>query len=136
MYSFFRNHNVADGRTSYTTSFSSTYNSYTFSNICRLLSYCMHEKTQALVEENKERKSKGLSTYSEAEWDVEWAMRNPDWNKVVLIPVATSSNSYNSSYGNINQQVSVSHDLSLNSVRLVGGDTKLTMQVVYSKFIQ
>ena len=52
-----------------------------------------------------------------------------DWNKVVLVPVVTTTN-------NSGAQVSVTHDLSLNSVRLVGGDTKIKMQVVYSKFQQ
>ena len=37
---------------------------------------------------------------------------------------------------NMNTQVSVTHDLSLNSIRLIGGDTKIKMQVVYSRFFQ
>ncbi|MBR4757800.1 MAG: DUF4270 domain-containing protein [Bacteroidaceae bacterium] len=115
---FFTEHRVANSRTSYTTSFSSTYNSYTFSNICRLLSYCKHEKV-AMEEKfaQGEISQAELNTYLE------------DWNKVVLIPVVTTTN-------NSGAQVSVTHDLSLNSVRLVGGDTKIKMQVVYSKFQQ
>ena len=115
VYDFFRNHRVADGRTSFTTSFDSNYNSYTFSNICRLLSYLKHEKMS-------KAKAEGLT-------EEEWAEQNPDWNKVLLIPVSTSADSNG-------LLVSVTHNLNLSSVRLVGGSTPLTMQVVYSKFYQ
>lgn len=115
VYDFFRNHKVADGRTSYTTSFNSGYNSYTFGNICRLLSYLKHEKMS-------QAKAEGMS-------EDEWAAQNPDWNKVLLIPVSTSTD-------NNGVLVSVTHNLNLSSVRLVGGTTPLTMQVVYSKFYQ
>ncbi len=113
--SFFRYGKVADNRTSYTTSFSSSYNTYTFDNICRLLAYCKHEKTSEAARE-------GVT-------EEEWAERHPDWNKVLLIPVVTSSNTSGS-------QVSVNHDMSLGSIRLVGGETKIDMQVVYSRFYQ
>ena len=112
---FFLNHKVADSRTSYTTSYNSTYNTYTFDNICRLISYCKNEKAN-------EAARAGITEEA-------WAAKHPDWNKVVLIPVVTSTNTSGA-------QVSVTHDLSLNSVRLIGGDTKIKMQVVYSKFYQ
>ncbi len=113
--SFFRDKEVSDSRTSYTTSFSSTYNTYTFDNICRLLAYCKHEKIN-------EAQKAGIT-------EDEWAAQHPDWNKVLLIPVTTSSNTSGT-------EVSVNHDMSLGSIRLVGGDTKIDMQVVYSKFYQ
>ncbi len=113
--SFFEEGKVSDNRTSYTTDFSSTYNTYTFDNICRLLAYCKHEKMT-------EAANAGIT-------EDEWAELNPDWNKMLLIPVTTSTNTSGS-------QVSVNHDLSLNSIRLVGGDTKLNMQIVFSKFYQ
>ncbi len=112
---FFKENKVSDDRTSYTTSFSSTYNTYTFDNICRLLAYCKHEKMT-------EAANAGIS-------EEEWAEQNPDWNKVLLIPVTTSSNTSGT-------EVSVNHDMGLNSIRLVGGDTKIDMQVVYSRFWQ
>ncbi|MCD8285061.1 MAG: DUF4270 domain-containing protein, partial [Prevotellaceae bacterium] len=113
--SFFRDKQVSDNRTSYTTSFSSTYNTYTFDNVCRLLAYCKHEKMN-------EAQKAGIT-------EDEWAAQHPDWNKVLLIPVTTSSNTSGT-------EVSVDHDMSLGSIRLVGGDTKIDMQVVYSKFYQ
>ena len=121
--SFFSEHRVADGRTAYTTSFSSTYNSYTFNNICRLISYCQHEKMADLEKENKARIACDQPAMTEDEWEA----AHDGWNRVLLIPVVTSTNAS----GN---QVSVTHDLSLNSIRLIGGDTKLQMQVVYNNF--
>ncbi len=112
---FFAEHRVSDSRTSFTTSFSSLYNTYTFSNICRLLAYCKHEKIS-------EAAAQGIT-------EEQWALQNPDWNKVLLIPVTTSSNTSG-------VQVSVTHDLGLGSIRLVGGSTPLKMQVIYSKFFQ
>ncbi len=112
---FFANKEVTDSRTSYTTSFSSSYNTYEFSNICRLISYMKHEKANEASEQ-------GIT-------EEEWAEQHPDWNKVLLIPVTTSEDTN----GNL---ISVTHDLGLGSVRLVGGTTKIDMQVVYSKFAQ
>ena len=112
---FFHNHRVADNRTSYTTAFNTLYNTYTFNNIGRLIAYCKHEKMTKAREE-------GITEDA-------WAAQHPNWNKVLLIPVVTSSNTSG-------LQVSVNHDLSLNSIRLVGGNTPIQMQVVYSKFFQ
>lgn len=117
---FFREGRVSDNRTSYTTTFSSSYNTYTFTNIARLISYCRNEKAS-------KSKEQGIS-------EEEWERQNPDWNKVLLIPVTTSTSTVSSSGVSSNVQVSVNHDMSLTSIRLVGGDTKINMQVIYSRF--
>ena len=118
MYSFFTNREVADSQTSYTTTFDATYNTYTFQNLCRLISYCQHEKLNGMRET-------GLS-------ETAWEAANPDWNHVVLIPVKVSSTT--NSQG-VSQQVSVAHDMDMNSVRLVGGPGQpIQMQVIYSKY--
>ncbi|MCQ2196460.1 MAG: DUF4270 domain-containing protein [Bacteroidaceae bacterium] len=111
--SFFQNQEVSDNKTSYITNFDKARNSYNFNNICRLLAYCRNEKKISASRE-------GIS-------EAEWESKHPDWNKVVLIPVSTSSNSS----GNL---TSVTHDMNMNSVKLVGGNTKLKMNVVYSSF--
>ena len=114
MYSFFEKHEVSDSQTSYTTTFNSTYNSYTFENLSRLISYCQHEKIYGMKQENLT--------------ETQWEAKHPDWNKVVVIPVNTSTNT--SGY-----EVSVTHDISMNSIRLVGGSrTPINMQVIYSRF--
>ena len=114
MFSFFENHEVSDSQTSYTTSYNSTYNTYTFENLSRLISYCQHEKIYGMQQEN----------LTEAQWEAKY----PEWNKVVIIPVKTSTNT--SGY-----EVSVTHDMNMNSIRLVGGNhTPIDMQVIYSRF--
>jgi hypothetical protein len=50
---------------------------------------------------------------------------------VILVPVSTTYSTLSSS----SVLTKVVHDMSLSSTRLVGGDTKLKMSVVYSKFI-
>ena len=113
MEEFFAKKSVNDNKTSFITTFDSSHNTYTFTNIARLLSYCWHEKKTAAEKEG----------ITEAAWEAQ----HPDWNKVVLIPVTVSSNS--SGY-----TTSVNHDMGMNSAKLIGGDTPLKMQVVYSKF--
>lgn len=116
--SFFQNHEVADGQTSVTTSFNSAYNSYTFDNIGRLITYCQWDKRNGMART-------GLS---EEEWEAE----NPDWNKVMLIPVKVSTTTDASG---ISKQTSVTHDMTMCSTRLLGGkDNPIKMQVVYSNF--
>ena len=118
--SFFKKRSVADSKTSYTTSYSSTYNPYTFNNICRLISLCRKEKLAGMKAENLTEQ--------------EWEQKHPDWNKVVLIPVSISTAT--DTHGETHQ-VSVTHDMSMNSIRLQGGaNTPIKMQVIYSRFKQ
>ncbi len=118
--SFFKKRSVADSKTSYTTSYSSTYNTYTFNNICRLISLCRKEKLAGMKAENLTEQ--------------EWEQKHPDWNKVVLIPVSISTAT--DTYGETHQ-VNVTHDMSMNSIRLQGGaNTPIKMQVIYSRFKQ
>jgi hypothetical protein len=51
-----------------------------------------------------------------------------NFNKVLLIPVETTTNSSS-------EIVKMNHDFSISSARLVGGDTdKVKMNIIYSKF--
>ncbi len=135
MEDFFRKRMVSDARTSYTTTFSSVYNTYTFSNIARLLSYCKHEKIEAV---KKRLADKVITEYTQAQFiakKYQWMKENPDWNKVLLVPVVTSTTTKQTSNGLEMVQVSVNHDMGLNSVKLVGGSaTPIQLQVVYSRF--
>ena len=118
MRSFFAKRQLPDSKTSFTTTYSSGYNSYTFDNLGRLISYCQHEKMNGM-------KEGGMT-------EEQWEAAHPDWNKVVVIPVKTSSTT--DKYG---QSIisSVTHDMGMNSVRLLGGpNTPLEMQVIYSGF--
>ncbi len=119
---FFKEKQVSNNRTSYTTAFNSVYNSYTFANIGRLLSYCKNERSNLAKQE-------GIT-------EEEWSQKNPDWNKVLLVPVTVTTSEVNTGYYSETVQVSVNHDMNMNSTRLVGGNNKLEMQVIYSKFYQ
>ena len=119
MTSFFENQQVADGQQAYTTSFNTTYNVYTFSNLSRLVSYCHKEKLAGMKAEGK----------SEAEWEAS----HPDWDKVVLVPVTVTTTT--DSYGT-ETQVSVNQQMSLCSTKLVRGTaaSPIPMQIIYSRF--
>lgn len=57
-----------------------------------------------------------------------------DWNKVVIIPVSVTYNTTN----NVPELISVTHDMSMSSTRLVGGSNSkygdIKISVIYSKF--
>ena len=57
-----------------------------------------------------------------------------DWNKVVIIPVSVTYNTTN----NVPELISVTHDMSMSSTRLVGGSNskygEIKISVIYSKF--
>lgn len=123
LYSFFEKGEVADGETSYLASFSSADNSYTFNNIASLVSHLKNlRNTEAGVtghETAAERKAKYAA----------WEAANPDWNKVMLVPVTAS-------YGTVNSSkvlMRVRNDLQLGSTRLLGNGN-IQLSVVYSRF--
>lgn len=102
MYKFFEENKLYDGETSFLTQFVSSgasANTYTFANIAPLISYC-----------KKNQKN------------------DEDWDKVVLIPVRTETDSS----GNI---IGIKNSLDMASSCLVGGeDNPLEIQVLYTTF--
>lgn len=121
MNTFFEKRMKVDNITSYTTTFN--VNQYAFSNIARLISYCRQEKARGM-------KETGLS-------EEEWTRQNPDWNKAVLIPVTNSNSSSSSSTTTTTSSSSImSLDMKLNSIRLVGENQPISVNVIYSKFAQ
>ena len=115
LYSFFENKKLPDGITSYYTTFSSSYNQYEFSNICKLV---MHM----------------YNTYKEnIALDSNWAEDHPNWNKAILIPIDVTTTTTSSA----EVISSVNNDMSLTSTRLVGGDqtnTPIKINVIYGQF--
>ena len=98
MHTFFEKNKLTDNTSSFYAMYNSTYGRYEYNNIARLITYCSEKREES-----------------------------ENWNKVVLIPVATitDSNSY---------IVNFRHDFSLNSVRLVGGKDKIKVRVITSSF--
>lgn len=109
--SYFTNKQLPDNRTSYYTTYNSTFNTYTFTNISNLVSHlwCLREK--------------GIKM------DTNWEVNHPNWNKIVLVPIAYSRASTNSS-----TLTWVGHDLSLTSTRIAGGTKPIELNVVYGRF--
>jgi len=106
MYTFFEKNQVADNKTSYLASFNSSYNTYTFNNMSQLITNCINEKNDSNGQVDE------------------------DWNKVVLIPVVTTTDNT----GNV---VTIRHNLNLTSARLMGGfnpSNELQVRITYSKF--
>ena len=120
---FFEKNRLTDNISSYYTTYSSTFNRYEFNNIARLIIHCENER-QEWIEENMGNYDNDVAKAAEA-----YESANPDWNKVVLVPVTTIKDS-NSSIVNFR------HDLSLNSTRLVGGRDKIEIKVICSAFNQ
>ena len=103
MHKFFFYNKINDNITSYVAKFDTYTNEYKFNNISRLVNYCKNEY------------EKGTTN-------------NPDWNKIVLIPVNITTDSY----GNT---VAISHDLSMTSARLRGGEkNSIPIKIITSKF--
>lgn len=129
---FFRNHRVADNRTSFLAAFESAYNSYSFNNIGRLIAYLWTQRQKDLANINQLAQQcaekEGLTL---DEWLQNHQLTDAldkDWNKLVLLPVVTTANSN----GNV---TSVAHEMSLTSIRLKGGMSEpLPLQVVFTRF--
>ncbi|MBO4849495.1 MAG: DUF4270 domain-containing protein [Prevotella sp.] len=111
--SFFENSKVANYKQSFLASYSTVNNTYTFSNI------------GALISAMNAAKKAGLKK------DPSWVAAHPNWNKVLLIPVTTTT----TSYSNTTILSDVRNDMSLTSTRLQGGSsTPIEIHVIYSKF--
>lgn len=107
LYSFFENRDLPDNKTSYLATYSSVKNSYTFNNISGLFSYLYAKRN-----------------------------KSENWNKMVLVPVqVTTTTSSSSSTGTT--VASISNELRMTSVRLVGGSQNqhepVRISVIYNK---
>lgn len=106
---FFESYQVADNQQSYIADFNASTNSYEYSNVARLVTRMVQEKSHGTATEN--------------------------WNKVLLIPVEVTYSNTADATGTGRQIVKLNHDFSMSSARLVGGDSdKVKMEVIYSRF--
>lgn len=107
---FFSGNKLPDYKTSFTATYSSTRNSYVFGNISGIINMMYSQKKAGKA--------------------------GPDWNKVVLVPVTLDY--ANSSSGSTSSIIKVTHDMSMTSTRLVGGENNnngpIQISVIYSKF--
>jgi len=103
-------------------------NAYTFSNISNLITHLYYKK------------QKGLAS------DPNWTSKNPNWDKVVLLPIDETSittqagNSYSYYYyyqtTTASTPVALKNQMGLSSTRLVKGTTEnpIKLDVIYAKF--
>ena len=116
MFSFFEQNKITDSQTSFYASYSGN-NTYTFSNIAPLITYCIEERKKGIAEKGKDK----------------WEAENPDWNKVVLIPVKVERSP------TTKEVTGISNSLGMESAKLKGGtnpdkDHRLKMQIFYTTF--
>lgn len=91
-----------------------TSNAYSFTNIGNLITLMANKKAEGLKN------------------DPNWVANHPNWNKVVLVPVAANYSS--DSYGN-RTVTSVGNEMGLSSTRLIGGDgNPIELEVIFARF--
>lgn len=114
---FFNKHKLVDGQTSDYARFDRQYNTYTFQNLSRMMTY-LHFNKQKTMDE--------LGITSE-----QYNELNPEWNHVLLIPVNLAINEAT------NVVTSITHDLGMGSCRLIGGShNPIQLQVYYTRFLK
>jgi len=130
LFSFFENGDVADSKTSYLADYSSSDNAYVFTNLSRLFTLLKQERNEGAGVSGLETEAEREALYAA------WEAKNPDWNKVVLVPVNTEYSTSTSALGTTTKTLlRVRNDMSLSSARLVGGPSgNITLEVVYSDF--
>lgn len=120
---FFKDNKLPDNITSYLALHNaSATNQYVFNNLSRLITTCIAEKAEA--------KKKAGTAWNEDQW----IQDNPQWNKVVLVPVSVTTTQDNRGNTSI---ASVQHSMEPGYARFKGGASgvnKLKLEVIYSKF--
>ncbi|MCR4583390.1 MAG: DUF4270 domain-containing protein [Prevotella sp.] len=107
---FFENNRATDNRYAFYTTL--TTNNYSFSNIGNLIT------------KMKQDRAKGLAS------DPEWQKKHPDWNKALLVPIELVT----TTSGTTTNVIGMNHQMGLTSTRLVGGDTPISIEVIYARF--
>jgi len=116
LHAYFEKNEMPDNKMSYYTTYNSTNNTYVFSNISNLITYLW-----SMYQE-------GMSQ------DANWAIKHPNWNRVLLVPITTMSYSTNTG----STLTGVEHDMSLTSTRLVGGannpNEPVQISIIYANY--
>ena len=117
---FFADKSLADNVTSFTSTYSSKENLYSFPNISALITHLAQLKADGLKN------------------DINWEKNHPNWNKMMLIPIhldqVTTTSAY---YGSTTTTIGIEHNLSITSTRLVAGtatESPIQLKVVYGKY--
>lgn len=128
---FFEKKKLPNSSDSYLSSqFSSVANAYQFSNVAQLITNLMIERDLGAGIEKGDSEATRNAKYQA------WELKNPNWNKVMLIPVAVKHTTTTNYYGQIVKTLqSVRHQLGLTSARIEGGkNSPLKVEVIYSRY--
>ena len=131
MFSFFEEGKLTNAENSYLADYNSAYNTYSFTNISQLITALKLERDKGAGVTESDTEVQRQAKYQT------WEAAHPDWNKVMLIPVATEySLTQNQNTGEtVKTLLRVRNELGLTSVKLNGGNNNsVKMSVVYSKF--
>ena len=113
LYSFFEKEKTYDYTSAFVADLSS--NSYSFSNIGNLIHLMYQNKFVGELA------------------DPEWLQKNPNWNKVVFVPIASTSSVTVTTSASI--VYSLSNEMGLSSTQLEGGpNSPIEVTVIYAKF--
>lgn len=130
MKSFFENDEMPNSTDAYLSNeYSATTGAYQFANISQLITDLRLERDKGAGVVKGENEATRQQKYAV------WEQANPDWNKVLLVPVTAYFTKSTNAYG---QQVktlrSVRNNLGLSSARLEGSSANpLQIQIVYSR---
>lgn len=113
MQEFFAKNNNTDKTESFTATYSTKYGTYTFENIAAMVEKIYSDRADWIDENGGD-----YAAYEQA---------NPDWNKVVLIPVKANTDARNSA---INYII----DIWMHQVKLIGGETPIKIKTIRTKF--
>lgn len=130
MRSFFEEDKLPNSTDSYLSNeYSESTGAYQFSNISQLITDLRIERDKGAGVELSDDEATRQQKYAV------WEQANPDWNKVMLVPVTayytTSTNYYGQTVKTLR---SIRNNLGLSSARLEGSsDNPLQIQIVYSR---
>ena len=129
MYDFFETKVLADGQNSFIAAYASNLNSYVFTNISPLLTLLRAERDLGAGVVRTESEEVRGAKYAA------WEAANPDWNKVVLIPVAAEYSTSTSNGSTSATLLRVRNELGLSCAKLQGGTGgNLQLGITYSRF--
>ena len=126
---FFRRNKLTDNETSFLNNATANTagktvldlrNTYTYDNISSLITYMVNARRH------------GQSS------DPDWAVKHPNWNRVVLVPITLIQTTSSNGYTTTKTTTGIRHNMSLTSTKLVGGSQNqydpITLNVVYAKY--
>ncbi len=112
---FFAKRSISTLKGAYLTSYSSKSNGFIFDNISSLVNTLYKNKVEGMKSDNN------------------WTSKNPNWNKLYMIPVEATY----TTMGTSKMLSRVAQDMTVRSTKLVKGDgtnKNVSMSVLYSKF--